>query len=114
MHKLKVCMAQAIEGWVVRGPALRINQAHEHHTLRLTNGTILWQEPYKDLMCPIQETNITETQRYLGHHRFSDEKFTKDMKTEEEGTQTVFLTTAGVHTLETLHRMCIMQSITAT
>ena len=52
MHKLKVCMAQAIEGWVVQGPALRINQAHEHHTLRLTNGTILWQEPYKHLMCP--------------------------------------------------------------
>ena len=52
MHKLKVYMAQAIEGWVVQGPALRINQAHEHHTLRLTNGTILWQEPYKHLMCP--------------------------------------------------------------
>ena len=72
---------------------------------------------HTNILCaPIQETNITETQRYVGHHRFSDEKFTKDMKTEEEGTQTVFLTIiiAGVHTLETLHPMCITQSITAT
>ena len=54
----------------------------------------------KILCAPIQETNITETQRYVGHHLFSDEKLIKDRKTEEEGMQTVFLTTAGVHTLE--------------
>ena len=70
---------------------------------------------HTNILCaPIQETNITDTRRYVEHRLFSDENFTKDRKTEEEGMQTVFLTTAGVHTLETLHRMCIMQSITAT
>ena len=70
---------------------------------------------HTNILCaPIQETNITETQRYVGHHLFSDEKFTKDRKTEEEEMQAIFLTTAGVHSLETLHPMCITQSITAT
>ena len=44
------CFEPSIDGLHVE--TLEINQAHEHHTLRLTNGTILWQEPYKDLMCP--------------------------------------------------------------